>query len=90
MAGAAEANTAQDNTHSSAIARVPAPQCMVPTTGNHVAYQYVDVYNGCNKTYRVRANIGSAADSRCMGISPGQTKTDRFGPQGQFNSLYLC
>ncbi|MDT0305231.1 hypothetical protein [Streptomonospora wellingtoniae] len=66
------------------------PNCVHTDTGWSLGWRYVDVTNDCGKYKRVMAIISDAQDSRCMGIRPGQTKTDRYGPQGQFERLVSC
>lgn len=64
--------------------------CIHHSTGNHGAYKYVNVTNDCSSYVSVKAIIEYAEDSRCMGILPGQTKVDRYGPQGVFQGLVYC
>lgn len=64
--------------------------CIHHSTGNHIAYKYVNVTNHCSHYVSVKAIIRWAADGRCMGIRPGQKKVDRYGPQGTFERLVYC
>lgn len=84
MAGGASA--AEPQTPSAAAV----PQCVKPVTGSNGPYQYVDVTNHCKSAHSVKAKLSRGQDGRCMHLSPGQTLTDRFGPQAQFEGLVAC
>lgn len=66
------------------------PSCVKTVTGSHGVYQYVDVTNNCNAPQSVKALNSRGQDGRCMYLTPGQTLTDRFGPQAQFEGLVAC
>lgn len=84
MAGGASAAAPQ------APSTAAVPQCVKTVTGWSAGWQYVDVTNNCNAPHSVKAVNSRGQDGRCMYLAPGQTLTDRFGPQAQFEGLVAC
>jgi Alpha amylase inhibitor len=77
MAGAAQAYT-------------PAPSCVLSHVYEDDYIDYVNLYNDCSTTQRVKVIVAFEGDSDCRTLAPGDVTTWEWASWGSFDGVALC